>query len=108
MTAKCANPSCSAEFAYLHQGKVFVLKSSCRNSMFSSRLNFAGQAKGLQYAWLCDGCVSQYEVVLDSECQVKVRSRYRFSGLIAGWAVTIGLYAAAWSGDLFSLYDLSI
>ncbi len=96
MTAKCANPSCSAEFVYLHRGKVFVLHSAHKARTFSSRLNFVGEAEGLQYAWLCDECVSHYEVVLDADGDLKVRSRYRFRGLIAGVAGPVSLYATSW------------
>ena len=108
MIAKCANPSCKAEFLYLHEGRVFVLNSDAKKRASSSRANFAGQAKGLQYAWLCDGCASNYEVVLDNEGELKLKSHNRYTGLIAGLGVSIGLYAATWAGDLCSFCDLSL
>jgi hypothetical protein len=48
MLAKCANPSCSKPFRYLHEGKLFRLE--------------AGQPKGRswnqrsEWFWLCDEC----------------------------------------------------
>lgn len=108
MVAKCANPSCKAEFRYLHEGRVFAL--TCRDAAyaFSLRANFAGQVQGLQYAWLCDGCAAQYDVVLDTEGDLKLRSRRNFSGLIAGLVASFGLYAATCAGDVCSLCDLSM
>lgn len=108
MLSKCANPSCSCEFRYLHMGKLFLLKSKDRSG-FSSRLNFAGHVDGIQYAWLCDQCASQYEVVIDSEEKLKVQSLYRLSGIVAGLCGAIGLqlmWAVSWATDWSSVCDL--
>ena len=48
MLAKCTNPSCSAEFRYLHEGTLFrlVLDSAVRPP----------EVKATEYFWLCGGC----------------------------------------------------
>ena len=47
MLAKCANPSCSSVFRYLHEGKLFRLES-----VQSSR----GLDRHSEWFWLCDRC----------------------------------------------------
>lgn len=109
MLARCANPSCSAEFLYLHEGKLFLLKSNCGRGKFSSRLNFSGHVQGLQYAWLCDNCSRRFEVVIDSEDTVKLRSRYGFAGIVAGLWASIGLpllYASSVASQLSDFCSL--
>lgn len=48
MLAKCTNPSCSAEFRYLHEGTLFRLEldSPVRPP----------EGKATEYFWLCGGC----------------------------------------------------
>jgi hypothetical protein len=106
MLSKCTNPSCSHKFRYLHQGKLFLLKSSNNEDTSSSRLNFAGRVDGIQYAWLCDKCATQYELALDREDKVKIRTRYELSGIIATIGISVGLQllsAANIAGELCDL-----
>jgi len=106
MLAKCANPSCAAEFLYLHAGKLFLLKSAGHAPTCSARANFSGHVHGIQYAWLCDQCASKYEVVIDADQKLKVRSRFQYAGLIAGIGASIGvplLYASALAGEFYDL-----
>lgn len=90
MLTLCANPRCSGEFRYLHQGEVFALESA-HDGEFSPRANFAGVVQGIQYAWLCDRCVPKFEVVLDRQERISVCLRRRFSGLIAAVGLSLGL-----------------
>jgi hypothetical protein len=48
MLGKCTNPSCSAPFRYLRDGRLFRLEADpgFRTS----------KPKKLEYFWLCDGC----------------------------------------------------
>jgi len=95
MLSSCANPSCSSKFRYLHQGKLFLLRSDHNQNVTSSRVNFAGTVNHIHYAWLCDQCLQKFEVVLDSDNLIKVRARYRFSGLaVAAVASLAGLIPA--------------
>ena len=45
MVQKCANPSCSATFHRLGDGRLFVVEASEANS-----------SRKLQYFWLCNSC----------------------------------------------------
>ncbi len=83
MLSSCANPSCANKFRYLHQGKLFLLRSNDNRRITSARLDFAGSVDHLHYAWLCDQCSHEFEVLLDAENNdVKVRARYDLSGLV--------------------------
>ncbi len=42
---KCANPSCSARFRRLRDGRLFVMEAAAN-----------GRPRQLQYLWLCDSC----------------------------------------------------
>ena len=48
MLAKCANPSCSAPFRYLRDGRLFRLEADPR---FRS-----SKPHKLEFFWLCDRC----------------------------------------------------
>ena len=48
LLSKCFNPSCSAVFCRLHDGKVFVLESDPADDSHRS--------KRPQFFWLCHGC----------------------------------------------------
>jgi len=106
MSTKCANPGCSEEFQYLHQGKVFVLGSNRRENLISSRVNFAGCLDYLQYVWLCDKCAQRFDCVLDDETRIKIRARRKFSGLIVALVSAMGFRLIP-ALDLFSdLWEL--
>ncbi len=75
MLSSCANPSCSNQFRYLHQGKLFLLKCSTNKGKVTKTVDFAGHVDYLHYAWLCDNCSQTLEVVLDSADRVMVRVR---------------------------------
>ena len=51
MLAKCANPTCSAPFRYLHEGKLFRLDPGAGPPSPAGR-----QPRQLQYFWLCERC----------------------------------------------------
>jgi hypothetical protein len=51
MLAKCANPTCSAPFRYLHEGKLFRLDLGAGPPSADTRI-----PRQLQYFWLCDRC----------------------------------------------------
>ncbi len=61
MLSKCANPSCSAPFRYLHEGRLFrVARRSNGQSRGDGFDNRAPQQ--LEYYWLCDSCASQMTI----------------------------------------------
>ena len=48
MLAKCSNPSCSAQFRHLHEGRLFRLESD--------RTVGEIDVARVEYFWLCDRC----------------------------------------------------
>lgn len=66
MLQKCANPSCSAPFRSLREGKLFLAESPPSDS---ARL-FRGSALKLprrEHFWLCDACSAQFTLRFDSK-----------------------------------------
>jgi hypothetical protein len=51
MLVKCTNPSCSASFRYLSDGRLFRLESD--STLWSSKSN------RVEYFWLCHRCASK-------------------------------------------------
>lgn len=56
MVAKCLNPTCSAPFRYLSDGRIFHLEIPVAGDNGTSRKR--------EYFWLCDRCCSRFTVVL--------------------------------------------
>ena len=48
MLTKCANPSCSASFRHLADGRLFRLETD--------PLFFSSNARETEYFWLCEAC----------------------------------------------------
>lgn len=67
MLSGCADPPCSNQFRYMHQGRLFLLKGTDNDS--------EQHVEHLRYAWLCDKCASKLEVTVDSHERVEVRKR---------------------------------
>jgi hypothetical protein len=63
MLQKCSNPSCSASFRYLRDGKLFRLESDPR--LRTSKPN------KLEYFWLCDGCSPGMSLRIGGEGDVR-------------------------------------
>jgi hypothetical protein len=53
MLSKCANPSCSTTFRYLHQGKLFRFEIELEQQFGKEREK---KACRVEYFWLCDAC----------------------------------------------------
>jgi hypothetical protein len=61
MLTKCANPGCSEQFLYLHQGKLFHLSPIPELQKFSEE-----SCTGLyERYWLCDQCCKTFTVIWD-------------------------------------------
>ena len=66
MVSRCANPSCNAEFKYLHEGHLFQFASAgTLNGPCQSRLNFA-------FWWLCPRCCTSMTLVQNGPTGVKL------------------------------------
>jgi hypothetical protein len=57
MVSKCANPSCSAPFRFLHEGRVFRVESH-PESAAEDNLSAKKAARRLEFFWLCERCAS--------------------------------------------------
>jgi len=58
--SKCLNPACSAQFRYLHEGKIFKIATA---SPFPEPPDSASHK--VEYFWLCGHCAQTLKVVLD-------------------------------------------
>jgi hypothetical protein len=58
MVSKCANPGCSANFLYLHQGKLFRLDWGDDPRMGVADPQGKNSSRHIEYFWLCDDCAS--------------------------------------------------
>ena len=54
MVSKCANPSCSTPFLYLHEGRIFAVRPT-------------SPASGVERYWLCGSCAQTMTVVLQDD-----------------------------------------
>jgi len=63
MLGKCSNPSCSAPFRYLRDGKLFRLEADPR--LRTSKPN------KLEYFWLCDRCSPRMSLRIGGEGDVR-------------------------------------
>jgi hypothetical protein len=61
MLSKCANPACSEQFQYLHQGKLFHLTPTPELQSISEE----SCAFLYERFWLCDECSRKMTVVWD-------------------------------------------
>lgn len=57
MVTNCVNPDCDAEFLYLHEGELFVIKLP---------------DNGVEPYWLCPSCAPYMRVVYDPSGGAKV------------------------------------
>ncbi len=61
MLSKCANPSCSARFRYLHTGQLFRIERplegrTSNGSELEERLTAKKGPRHVEFFWLCDEC----------------------------------------------------
>jgi hypothetical protein len=64
MLAKCANPSCSRPFRYLHEGKLHRMELASDNSESGPKS---------EWFWLCSHCSSRMTLRVDGGKVVAVR-----------------------------------
>jgi hypothetical protein len=70
MLSKCANPSCTTTFRYLHEGKLYVIaprQVAARHNTTCSR-----RPAQLEYAWLCSSCSLYLTIQTDEEFGMRV------------------------------------
>jgi hypothetical protein len=71
MLSKCANPSCSAQFRYLGEGRIFTLLAGPHSVPTDLVWDQATETKVERY-WLCKACSQTMTV-----CRVKDRTVVR-------------------------------
>ena len=67
MVSKCANPACDASFRYLHEGRIFSVRSD------SAEHSAKATGHTVERYWLCSACSDRMTLVLQSG-KVMVRS----------------------------------
>jgi len=72
MLAKCANPTCSTPFLYLHEGKLFRLEGAAISHHLPTPLALKPNQK-IEFFWLCSNCATRMVVVFQPGIGVTVR-----------------------------------
>jgi hypothetical protein len=74
MLSKCANPTCSATFRFLSEGKVFLVdsKAALARCRFQAELKCAGSSCIYEYFWLCSSCCRDMTIQIDHRLEVSV------------------------------------
>jgi hypothetical protein len=67
MISKCANPTCSARFLYLHEGKLFRFERDANNDTelllgFDPTLQHK-HSPGVEFFWLCRNCAARMTLI---------------------------------------------
>jgi hypothetical protein len=83
MLAKCANPSCSASFRHLQDGRLFLLEAD--------RTLRPSEVKAPEYFWLCKACSAGMTLCLAQD----------------GRVTATGLRKALRTGSQFALVSVS-
>lgn len=65
---KCANPSCSAPFLYLREGKLFVMEQPPGPELVDA----TSPCRRVEHFWLCGACSRLMTLVFDRETGVHV------------------------------------
>ncbi len=66
MLDKCSNPSCSASFRFLQDGKLFRLERDPRGNNATTD---SSRSRRVEYYWLCEPCASTMTLRLgDDDC----------------------------------------
>jgi hypothetical protein len=63
---KCVNPDCSAQFRYLHQGRLFEIEIQYLETADSAPQGTLRNGKGhVERCWLCDQCATRIALRFD-------------------------------------------
>jgi hypothetical protein len=62
MLSKCANPACTEQFRYLHQGKLFTVHLAPDSCQVVSE-SWDDQDDVYERFWLCDKCCERFTVI---------------------------------------------
>ena len=73
MLSKCANHSCSNEFHYFGEGKVFEIRRE--TSSAATHGSPGKKRKRVEHYWLCSRCATTLTIALDSARNILVIPR---------------------------------
>jgi hypothetical protein len=68
--SKCANPQCSANFRYLHDGKLFQFEMRLFDELLiapSTASHNHKPSRKIECFWLCDSCASTMTIVCEAQ-----------------------------------------
>jgi hypothetical protein len=74
MLSKCANPSCSATFRYLSEGKLYLVDVKAASVRHGARAEskYAGKSCIYEYFWLCSSCCRDMTIQIDNKFEISV------------------------------------
>ena len=66
MISKCVNPTCSARFLYLHEGKLFRFEREAKDDVqlllgFDPKIR--RHSPGVEFYWLCGKCAATLTLI---------------------------------------------
>lgn len=76
MLTKCINPKCSAQFRYLHDGKLFCFEGSRARQASASTQQ---EPRYFSCVWICNSCSVLLEPTVGPSGEVSVRPLRRRS-----------------------------
>jgi hypothetical protein len=77
MISKCANPSCSAAFLYLHEGKLFRFEREATDDtepLLGFDRTVRKHSRGVEFFWLCEKCSMTMTLAYRKGAGVTIRS----------------------------------
>ena len=77
MLSKCLNPSCSAIFQYLRQGRLFRIdfaEAGRRGARSGQEIadSFPNKARRIEHFWLCEKCASTMTIEVNDAGEVRL------------------------------------
>jgi hypothetical protein len=66
MISKCANPTCSARFRYLHEGKLFRFDREAKadsQPLLGFDPTLRKHSPGVEFFWLCTKCAANLTLI---------------------------------------------
>jgi hypothetical protein len=67
MVEKCANPTCTAIFQRLRDGRLFVMEAPAHSPVTDKK-----PVRPLQYFWLCKSCCLTMTLMIDKQTGITV------------------------------------
>jgi hypothetical protein len=80
MVSKCANPSCSKPFRYLHEGKLFRVEKPYNHlpddgGPMTADLTSAKPVRSVEFFWLCEKCAAVMTLSFQQEAGIRMVPR---------------------------------